>query len=226
MPPGSPTNTKATNITSESAVIKWTASSAMGVPMVTHYVIYTNPSVNGVPFTTASTDIILFDLFPVTSYNITIFAVSSFFSIDTTTGITWFVFTTEDGRELSCTTQNISIFLIAPKIDEANFSFMNGMIKIDWDLRHTGGLIDTSVIVYCSEDMNFVLIDGSGSGFIDDTSSSYFILPCEQCISPSLDGSATSGIVTAGTKYFCTLSVSNALGTDSRQETVISTTGT
>ena len=86
----------------------------------------------------------------------------------------------------------------------------DGMLKLEWTLRHTGGLSLHSISVTCS---------GGNS-----TTLSY-----RSVCAPNMcgdDGSTRLGPVMAGSSYTCSVTASNAVGsTTSDTNTVITLTG-
>lgn len=66
--------------------------------------------------------------------------------------------------------------------------------------------------------MDFILESGSGDIMEDNT----FLYSCDsRCVSPSLEGFVSLGPVTAGTSYYCSLVVSNALGDVTESKNII-----
>lgn len=77
--PGAPLNLKSSNVTHTSAIIQWTEPSNTGAPSLTGYMVIVYPTVQGSPFFTNDTDIVINGLAPSADYVISVVAISAFY---------------------------------------------------------------------------------------------------------------------------------------------------
>lgn len=77
--PGAPLNLESSNVTHTSAIIQWTEPSNTGAPSLTGYMVIVYPTVQGSPFFTNDTDIVINGLTPSDDYIISVAAISAFY---------------------------------------------------------------------------------------------------------------------------------------------------
>ena len=103
-----------------------------------------------------------------------------------------------------------SITTVVPQFKQSNVYNNDGMLELEWTLRHTGGLPLHSISVTCSGSNNTTLSYRS-------------VCTLNMC---GEDGSTRLGPVMAGSSYRCSVTASNTVGnTTSDTNTVITLTG-
>lgn len=100
MPPGAPTNLSVGTISISTADLSWDPPIFLGYPPLSHYSVNIQPSVPNMKYTTNTTHIMLAELFPNTTYNVSVVGVSTFFPLGGTPS-DWITFITSTGRKLN-----------------------------------------------------------------------------------------------------------------------------